>query len=507
MTVPTIPLSEPLFHQLGTLAEANNVRLYVVGGYVRDAIRAARGEAVIRKDLDFTVVGDAVTFAREVARRFRSKAVVYERFRTALVPIGEYQCEFVGTRKEEYQPNSRKPVVTEGTLEDDLRRRDFTVNALAASINPHAEGLGAVIDLFGGIEDMERKLLRTPLAPDVTFSDDPLRMLRAARFAAQLSFAVQPDAMDAIGQMAHRISIISQERVTDELLKILAVPPPHKPSVGFKILHSTGLLRHVFPEVAALAGIELAHEQTASGAQVYRHKDVFFHTLQVVDNLAQMSDNLWLRFAALMHDIAKPKTKKFIHGVGWSFHGHEEIGARWQARIFRRMKLPLQHLPYVETLVRLHQRPMALVDEEVTDSAIRRLIVQADEALDDLFMLCRADITSKNLELVKRYLSNYDAVYQKTLNVRERDALRAFQSPVRGEEIMELCGIGPSRTVGVIKTAIEEAILDGIIPNTYDAAKAYFLKHKDEWLAEAHRLEQEREAGQQRRKEQKKTAE
>jgi tRNA nucleotidyltransferase/poly(A) polymerase len=491
----TIPLSAPIFRDLAALADAHNVRLYVVGGYVRDVIRAARGEAVVRKDIDFTVVGDAVAFAQAVARQFRSKAVVYERFRTALVPVGEYQCEFVGTRKEEYLPNSRKPVVTEGTLEDDLRRRDFTVNALAACINPDDNTtLGEVIDLFGGLIDMERKLLRTPLAPDVTFSDDPLRMMRTARFAAQLSFAVEPAAIEAIRRMAHRIGIISQERVTDELLKILAVPQPHKPSTGFKFLHSTGLLRHVFPEVASLAGIELAHEQTASGAQVYRHKDVFFHTLHVVDNLAQMSDNLWLRFAALMHDIAKPKTKKFIQGVGWSFHGHEELGARWQARIFRRMKLPMQHLPYVETLVRLHQRPMVLVDEEVTDSAIRRLIVQADEALDDLFTLCRADITSKNPELVKQYLSNYDAVYQKTLDVRERDALRAFQSPVRGEEIMELCGIGPSRAVGVIKTAIEEAILDGLIPNAYDAAKAYFLTHKDEWLGEARKIEAERSA-------------
>jgi tRNA nucleotidyltransferase/poly(A) polymerase len=483
----TVALSEPLLQKLGALADTEGVELYVVGGYVRDCLRAERGEAIIRKDVDCTVVGDAIAFARRVATTFHSKVITYERFRTAIVPVGEYQLEFVGTRKEEYLPHSRKPIVTNGTLEDDLRRRDFTVNALAVPLNhqayQRAQGtFGNVIDLFGGLEDMERRLLRTPIDAFVTFNDDPLRMMRAARFASQLGYRVDDHAIEAAKRLAERIKIISQERITDELLKTLATP---RPSVGFTILFKTGLLKHVFPEVHALAGIELIHEHTGDGEQVYRHKDVFYHTLQVLDNVAEMSDNLWLRFATLMHDIAKPKTKKFLPGVGWSFHGHEEVGARWQARIFRRMKLPLQHLHYVETLVRLHQRPMALVDDEVTDSAIRRLIVHANEALEDLFTLCRADITTKNSRLAERYLRNYDVVYQKTLDVRERDALRAFQSPVRGEEIMQICGLEPSRMVGFIKESIEEAILDGIIPNTYDAAKAYLLEHKEQWLVQA----------------------
>lgn len=489
--------AEQLLRGIGALADEQHIRLYVVGGYVRDIARSLRGEAILRKDIDYTVVGDAVAFARMVAERFRSRAVVYERFRTAMVPIGEFHCEFVGTRKEEYKPHSRNPIVSEGTLEDDLRRRDFTINALAVSLN--ADTWGEVVDLFDGQADMERRLLRTPLDPDTTFNDDPLRMLRAARFAAQLGYTVDSHALQSIKRFADRIRIISQERVTDELLKILAAP---RPSIGFKLLYTTGLLRHIFPELHALAGTELAVEPASRSEdqqhdervqqQVYRHKDVFYHTLQVLDNVAQVSDNLWLRFATLMHDIAKPKTKKFLPGVGWSFHGHEEVGARWQARIFKRLKLPLQHLEYVETLVRLHQRPMALVDDDVTDSAIRRLIVQAGDALEDLFTLCRADITTKNIAAAQRYLANYDRVYQKTLDVRERDALRAFQSPVRGEEIMEICGIPPSRAVGVIKTAIEEAILDGIIPNEYEAAKAYFLANKEAWLAEAQHVEQER---------------
>jgi poly(A) polymerase len=524
--IPHNPDTDTLLRELGAFADAQNVQLYVVGGYVRDALRAQVGGCVTRKDVDFTVVGNAVGFARELARKVRSTAVVYERFGTAMVPVGGFQCEFVGTRLEEYLPNSRKPVVSEGTLEDDLRRRDFTVNALAASINTHfgsdSNEFGKIIDLFGGREDIDRKLLRTPLDARITFNDDPLRMLRMARFAAQLDFRVDENALQAARQLAERICIISRERVSDELLKLLAAP---RPSIGFKLLFSAGLLKHIFPEVHALAGIDLAHEQGEGGQQVYRHKDVFLHTLQVVDNLSALEleraqvekkhaehdehaehdaisgdapvpnapsppsksnvPNVWLRFAGLMHDIAKPKTKRLLPGVGWSFHGHEEVGARWQGKIFRRMKLPLQHLPYVETLVRLHQRPMVLVEDEVTDSAIRRLVVQADDALEDLFLLCRADITTKNPGLMQRYVANYDRVYQKVLDVRERDELRAFQSPVRGEEIMAICGIEPSRTVGFIKAAIEEAILDGIIPNTHNAAMAYFLVHKHQWLAEA----------------------
>jgi poly(A) polymerase len=470
-TLPTAPQLnlEPIILEVAKFAKEYGVAVYVVGGYVRDMMRSAA-----RKDIDFTVVGDAVRFAEAFAERMKTRAVVYERFRTALVPIGEYQCEFVGTRKEVYVPHSRNPIVSEGTFEDDLRRRDFTVNAMAISLN--TPDFGRLVDMFGGQNDLQEKILRTPLEPTTTFNDDPLRMMRAARFASQLQFTVEKPALTAIQGMCERISIISQERITDEFLKILASP---KPSIGLGILYTTGLLKFVFPELHALGGVDLIKVE----GHAYRHKDVFYHTLQVVDNVAAVSDNLWLRFATLMHDIAKPKTKKFINGVGWSFHGHEELGARWQDKIFRKLKLPLHHLEYVKTLVRLHQRPMQLVDEEVTDSAIRRLIVQSGDALDDLFTLCRADITTKNHKRAVEYVENYELVYQKTLLVRERDKLMEFQSPVRGEEIMQMFEMPPSRDIGILKTAVETAILDGIIPNEYEAAKAYLLQHKESLLA------------------------
>ena len=466
-----LDIEEPILRRLGTLADEKGIELYAVGGWVRDYFM---GRTV--QDIDCTVVGDSLEFAENVALSFHSKAVVYERFRTALVPVGDYKLEFVGTRKEEYQPHTRKPIVSEGTLNDDLRRRDFTINAMAVSLNKGS--FGRLIDRFGGQQDLEQKILRTPLEPTITFSDDPLRMMRAARFAARLGFTLTPEIKVAMTTMADRITIISQERITDEFLKILAAP---KPSIGLIILFETGLLKYVFPEVERLAGIDLVQ----IGEQEYAHKDVFYHTLQVLDNLAVVSDNLWLRFATLMHDIAKPKTKRFIAGIGWSFHGHEEIGARWQQSIFRRLKLPMENLPYVENLVRLHQRPMTLLDEEVTDSAIRRLAVAAGDALEDLFALCRADITTKNPKRAEKYLRNYDVVFQKIKDVQERDQLRAFQSPVRGEEIMEICNIQPSRAVGFIKTAIEEAILEGYILNDYTEAKEYLLLHKDEWLRAA----------------------
>lgn len=466
-----IPIDDPLIRELGVMADSAGIRLYVVGGYVRDYFLGGG-----RTDIDFTVIGDALEFAGRVARRYRTKEVIYERFRTALVPVGDYKLEFVGTRKEEYTAHSRKPTVSEGTLDDDLRRRDFTVNAMAASVN--AEHFGELIDMFGGLQDLAAGILRTPLDPAVTFSDDPLRMMRAARFASRLGFTLDSAALEAMRSMADRISIISQERISDEFLKMLAAP---KPSVGLQILRQSGLLTFVFPEVDRLAGVDLRQ----IGVQEFSHKDVFLHTLKVVDNLAEVSDNIWLRFATLMHDIAKPKTKRFIEGTGWTFHGHEEIGARWIQGIFRRMKLPMEYASYVETLVRMHQRPMKLVDDGITDAAIRRLAVQAGDALEDLFTLCRADITTKNPVRARKYLKNYDAVYQKVLDVRERDNLRAFQSPVRGEEIMEICGIPPSRAVGYIKTCIEEAILDGLIPNEYDAAHSFLLAHKDTWLVDA----------------------
>ena len=462
-----IEISDPVLLRIAALAHERGIRAYVVGGYVRDALM---GRA--RTDIDITVQGDPLEFARAVADLFRSKTVEFANFRTAMVPIGDYQVEFVGTRREEYHESSRKPIVVEGTLDDDLRRRDFTVNALAAGLN--ADDLGEVIDLFDGSQDIGRRILRTPLDPVVTMSDDPLRMMRAARFAAQLEFEVEPSVLEAMSSMADRISIISQERITDEFLKIMQA---RKPSIGLKHLYDTGLMKHIFPEVHNLGGVDIVER----GSREFQHKDVFLHTLQVVDNLAQMSDHVWLRFATLMHDIAKPRTKKFIEGSGWTFHGHEEVGARWQEKIFRRLKLPLHHLEYVQTLVRLHQRPMMLVDEGVSDSAIRRLAVQAGDAINDLFMLCRADITTRNPSRAAKYLRNYDIVESKLIDVRERDQLRAFQSPIRGEELMELSGLGPCRTLGYMKWMIEEAILDGIIPNEPEAARAYLLNNIDQW--------------------------
>lgn len=462
-----IDIDDPILLRIAALAEEQGTEIHVVGGYVRDALMGRR-----RTDIDITVVGDSLAFADRVASLFRSRAVIYERFRTALVPVQDHHLEFVGTRQERYEPGSRNPIVTEGTLEDDLRRRDFTVNAMAASLRP--DTLGDVTDLFEGQGDLQRRLLRTPLDPLVTMSDDPLRMMRAARFAAQLEFDVHHHTLQAMVEMADRISIISQERITDEFLKILAT---RKPSIGLAILHETGILAHVFPEVDRLAGVDLVQD----GSREYKHKDVFRHTLKVVDNVAEASDNLWLRFATLMHDVAKPRTKRFVEGHGWTFHGHEEVGARWQEKIFRRMKLPLEHLSYVQTLVRLHQRPMQLVDDGVTDSAIRRLAVQAGDAINDLFTLCRADVTTRNPKRAERYLRNYDVVQSKVMDVLERDQLRAFQSPVRGEEIMQITGLGPSREVGYMKWMIEEAILDGEIPNDHDAARAYLLLHLDAW--------------------------
>ncbi|MBI5326577.1 MAG: HD domain-containing protein [Ignavibacteriae bacterium] len=461
-------INESIVKQIGQLADELGVELYIVGGYVRDNILNR-----VRTDFDFTVVGDSISFAGEVAKKFKSKAVIYQKFRTALVPIGEHKIEFVGTRKEEYKPNSRKPIVTEGTLGDDLRRRDFTINAMASSVNN--KNFGTVVDLFNGISDLKNKILKTPLEPGITFSDDPLRMMRAARFASQLDFVIQPDILTGISQNADRIKIISQERISDEFMKIIS---SDKPGVGLKILNDTVLLKYIFPELHRLNGIEFIKEED----KVFGHKDVFLHSLQVLDNISEVTGNPWLRFAALTHDIAKSVTKKYIPGTGWSFHGHEELGARRMSEIFKRMKFPMEHLPYVEKLVRLHQRPMVLVDDGVTDSAVRRLAFQAGEVLEDLFVLCKADITTKNPVLSAKYLKNYDKVAKKVMEVQEKDKLREFQSPVRGDEVMEICNIKPSPAVGFIKSAIEEAILDGVIPNEYEAAKKYFLEHKDEWL-------------------------
>jgi poly(A) polymerase len=465
-----ISINEKLLLQIGEFADSLGVEVYVVGGYVRDKLLSRS-----KTDFDCTVVGDSIDFAKKIAKHFNSKAIIFENFRTAMVPVGGFQLEFVGTRKEIYESKSRKPIVSDGTLEDDIRRRDFTVNAMAVSIN--SKSSGEIIDLFGGLQDLEDKILRTPLDPEITYSDDPLRMMRAARFASQLGFRIEEKSFDSIANMVDRISIVSAERISDEFLKILS---SDKPSIGLYVLQNTGLMKIIFPEVSALAGTDIVQV----GDKVHAHKDVFHHTLKVVDNIALMTDNVWLRFAALMHDIAKPRTKKYIEGIGWSFYGHEEIGARMQKKIFSRMKLPIDKMQYVEKLVRLHQRPMMLVEKGITDSAIRRLAVTADEALEDLFTLCRADITTKNPNKSAQYYENYNVVFQKVLDVQEKDRLRAFQSPVNGEEIMLHCNIQPSKLVGIIKTNIEEAILEGIIPNEYQAAFDYFIANKDLWLSE-----------------------
>ncbi len=448
-------------------AEELNVKVYIVGGYVRDLILHRPND-----EIDFMVLGDVMKFVNEIAKKLGIKNVsVFKKFGTAHFRYNNTDFEFVGARKESYKKESRKPDVIPGSFEDDIRRRDFTINTLVISLNK--ENFGDLIDLFNGLKDIENKLIRTPLDPFKTFDDDPLRIMRAFRFAAQLEFSVDPTIMEAAEKMRERLKIVSQERITDEFLKILKSP---KPSIGLKLLYDSKVMEVVFPEISQLGGVEQRKE--------HHHKDVFLHTLQVVDNIARVSDDVWLRFAALVHDIAKPMTKKFIEGTGWTFHGHEELGARMLKRIFYRMKLPLSKLNYVEKLVRLHLRPIALVSDEVTDSAIRRLIVAAGDDLDDLITLCRADITSKNPEKVSRYLANYDKVMQKVKEVEEKDRLRAFQSPVKGEEIMKVCNLKPSKKVGEIKKAIEEAILEGKIGNNYEEAYQYLLEIKDKFLKE-----------------------
>ena len=447
------------------LSEEIGVDAYIVGGFIRDLILKKEVE-----DIDFLIVGDVMKFAQTFANTLGiNDIVVFKTFGTAHFNHQGLNFEFVAARKESYAKSSRKPLVSEGTFFDDISRRDFTINTLAVSILK--ENFGEVIDHFNGINDIEKKLIRTPLDPKITFDDDPLRILRAFRFASQLNFNVDESIVKAAEELRDRLEIVSQERETDEFLKILKSP---RPSVGLKLLQITKVMEVIFPEISQMIGVEQRDE--------YHHKDVFYHTLEVVDNISQKTEDVWLRFAALVHDIAKPKTKKFIEGTGWTFHGHEEFGARMMKSIFRRMKLPMNKLDYMEKLVRLHLRPIALVGQDVTDSAIRRLIVAADEDLEDLISLCRADITSKNPEKVERYLQNYEIVMKKVLEVKEKDKLRAFQSPVSGEVIMQVCNLHPSKKVGEIKTAIEEAILDGIIANNYEEAYKYLLKIKDQIL-------------------------
>lgn len=447
------------------VSERFNTETYIVGGYVRDLILNR-----LRNDIDILVIGNGPEFAQKVADELDVKNIsIFKNFGTAHFVYGNLDVEFVGARKESYDRNTRKPSVVVGTFLEDITRRDFTINTLAISLNK--KNYGDLVDVFNGYKDIQNKLIRTPLDPIKTFDDDPLRIMRAFRFASQLDFVVDDSIILAAKQMRERLNIVSQERITDEFLKILASP---KPSIGLKLLFDSGVLEIVFPEIAVMAGVDQRKD--------YHHKDVFLHTLQVVDNISRETENVWLRFAALVHDIAKPPTKKFVEGIGWTFHGHEELGARMMKKIFLRMKLPLHHLEYIEKLIRLHLRPIALAKEEVTDSAIRRLVVQAGEDLEDLITLCRADITSKNPVKVEKYLGNYERVMQKVRDVKERDKLREFQSPVRGEEIMKVCNLKPSKKVGEIKTAIEEAILDGKIANNYEEAYKYLLQIKDQYL-------------------------
>jgi tRNA nucleotidyltransferase/poly(A) polymerase len=461
--------SNIIVKKIAEISRKADTEAFIVGGYVRDKLLGME-----KSEIDISVIGDATKFAELTAGKMGKKlSAVYKKFGTALLEIGLNKIEFVSARRESYQPDSRKPHVELAGLTDDLSRRDFTINALAVSLN---NDKNEVIDLFNGLSDLKNRLLRTPLDPGKTFNDDPLRMMRACRFASQLGFEIEERTFRAINEMRFRLKVnegspgvVSPERITDEFLKILV---SEKPSIGLTLMFKSGLMEIIFPEVHNLEGIDQRKD--------YHHKDVFYHTLQVVDNISQKTENIWLRFAALMHDIAKPATKKFVEGLGWTFHGHEELGARWQKKIFTKLKLPFDKLPYVEKLVRLHLRPIALAEENVTDSAIRRLIFEAGDDINDLLTLCRADITSKDPDKVKKYLKNFDRVEKRIAKVEERDKIRNFQSPVRGEEIMKLCNLQPSREVGLLKKKIEEAILDGIIPNEYEAALNYLHKIKGE---------------------------
>lgn len=463
-------IDNDIINKISDIAKEADIHAYLVGGYIRDLILSRAGN-----DIDITVLGDGIKFAELTAGKFNIiPSAVYKKFGTALVEIEDLKIEFASARKESYRKNSRKPDIEFSTLEHDLARRDFTINAFALSLN---DDKNEVIDFFNGLADLKNKIIKTPLEPEKTFDDDPLRIMRAIRFASQLNFRIEGDTYKAIVKMKHRLvpdEVVSQERITDEFLKIMSSP---KPSIGLDLMFKTGVMDIVFPEISKLAGVEQRQE--------YHHKDVFYHTLQVVDNISKATDNVWLRFTALVHDIAKPKTKKFVEGTGWTFHGHEDAGARMMKKIFNRMKLPYDQLPYVEKLVRMHLRPAAIAKEEVSDSGIRRLAADAGEELEDLLTLCRADITSKNPAKVSQVLTNYEKVEKKIIEVQEKDNLRNFQSPVRGEEIMEICKLKPSKTVGIIKKEIEEAILEGIIPNDYDSAKAYLFQIKDHILSKA----------------------
>ncbi len=457
-------LTSPIFDIVSDVAREKSVHAYVIGGFVRDHLLGKTS-----KDIDIVVTGSGIDVAKAVAERTKSKDIaLYKNFGTAMVRYRDFEIEFVGARKESYRKDSRKPIVEDGTLQDDQTRRDLTINALAIGLN--AEDYGELIDPFGGFDDLHKRIVRTPLDPERTFSDDPLRMMRAIRFCAQLKFRLSEDTLKGIQSNAERIHIVSMERIAEELNKILMT---ERPSKGFKLLEKTGLLKLVFPELDAMKGVEVREGKG--------HKDNFYHTLEVVDNLAEYSAGLWLRWAGLLHDIAKPLTKRFDPVVGWTFHGHEDKGARMVPKIFRRLKLPLdQKMKYVKKLVALHLRPMAIATEQATDSAARRLLFEAGDDIDDLMLLCKADITSKNKKKVRQYLENYEMVREKIREVEENDRIRNWQPPISGEEIMQTFGISPGPQVGNIKSAIKDAILDGEIRNDRAEAIRFMLEKGSE---------------------------
>ncbi len=457
-------LQHPVFNIISDIAHSNHLEVFVIGGFVRDIVLKRHS-----KDIDIVVKGSGIQLAQKVASAIgkECQVKVFKNFGTAMLNYNDYNIEFVGARKESYNPDSRKPSVEEGSLEDDQNRRDFTINALAISLQKN--NYGELIDPFNGLNDIKKRIIRTPLNPDITFSDDPLRMMRAIRFATQLNFTILPETYEAISNNKERINIISKERIIDELNKIIQSPIP---SIGFIHLDRTELLGIIFPQFAALKGVDVKDNKA--------HKDNFFHTLQVLDKISLKSDNLWLRWAALLHDIGKPPTKKYIPETGWTFHGHEAKGSQMVYDIFKMLKLPLnEKMKYVQNLVFLHLRPIALAEDVVTDSAVRRLLFEAGDNIDDLMLLCEADITSRNVKKVERFLKNFETVRLKLAEIEEKDRLRNWQPPISGEIIMETFGLSPCIEVGLIKTAIREAILDGKIGNNYEEAYQFMLQEAE----------------------------